>query len=386
MALEASIYPNVSGRVGGDAIVNVLASQVTSAPGTALFWIANGNYQNLGPGSIGGIAEVNVGASNISTGDLLAQILNYGASIGGHAEVDITADTLSVNGSLDSRIDNSQSGAINGSAAIDFSVSGNSTITNDAMFQILGSDGATSAAINFNGGNYNIGGTFLGYIDGSGTFTFNNAAIAADSVKVGVFGNNGTLRIGGGSISANTLLHLYAPGSNGTIDFVSNVTLNNSLAAAVIAANTVTIENGVVVTISVRTPANVFASVPNYTGSGGNGSTLGTFGGAGATTQPLSQAPPFDNPPAVRAAIKHRNPVVSNGGKALAIEMTDSSQLGALLNDATPGADGKVHISPHGRSRNPSVQGSTRNVAAATELHRSADARAKSGVLASRLR
>jgi hypothetical protein len=363
----------------------VLASQDISAPGTALFWIANGNYQNLGPGRIGGIAEVNVGASNISTGDLLAQILNYGASIGSHAEVDITADTLSVNGSLDSRIDNSQSGSINGSAAIDFSVSGNSTITNDAMFQIFGSDGATSAAINFNGGNYNVGGTFLGYIDGSGTVTFNSAAIAADSVKVGVFGSNGTLRIGGGSISANTLLHLYAPGSNGTIDFVSNVTLNNSSAAAVIAANTITIENGVVVTISGRTPANVFANVPNYTGSGGNGSALGTFGGAGATTQPLSQAPPFDNPPAVRAAIKHRNPVVSNGGKALAIEVTDSSQLGALLNDATPGADSKVRISPHGRSRNPSVQGSTRNVAAVTELHRSADARAKSGVLASRL-
>ncbi len=384
MALEASIYPNVSGRVGGDAIVDVLASQDITAPGTALFWIANGNYQNLGPGRIGGNAEVNVSGSNISTGDLLAQILNYGgASIGGHAEVGVTADTLSVNGNLDSQIDNSQSGSINGSAAIDFSVSGNSTIANDAMFQILGSDGATSAAINFNGGNYTVGGTFLGYIDGGGTFTFNSAAIAADTVKVGVFGSNGTLRIGGGSISANTLLHLYAPGSNGTIDFVSNVTLNNSSAAAVIAANTVTIENGVVVTIAGRTPANVFANVPNYTGSGGNGSTLGIFSGAGATTQPLSQAPPFDGPPAVRAAIKHRNSVISNGGKAPVIEVTDSSQLGAMLNNATLGPDGKVRISPHGRSHNPSAQGSTRTMA--TELHRSADARAKSGVLASRL-
>jgi len=200
---------------------------------------------------------------------------------------------------------------------------------------------------------------------------------------VGVFGSNGTLRIGGGSISANTLLHLYAPGSNGTIDFVSNVTLNNSSAAAVIAANTVTIENGVVVTIAGRTPANVFANVPNYTGSGGNGSTLGIFSGAGATTQPLSQAPPFDGPPAVRAAIKHRNSMISNGGKAPVIEVTDSSQLGAMLNNATLGPDGKVRISPHGRSHNPSAQGSTRTMA--TELHRSADARAKSGVLASRL-
>jgi len=37
MALEASVYPNVSGGVGGDALVNVLASQDISAPGTALF-------------------------------------------------------------------------------------------------------------------------------------------------------------------------------------------------------------------------------------------------------------------------------------------------------------------------------------------------------------
>ena len=183
-------------------------------------------------------------------------------------------------------------------------------------------------------------------------------------------------------MSANTLLHLYAPGSNGTIDFVSNVTLNNSSAAAVIATNTVTIENGVVVTIAGGTPANVFANVPNYTGSGGNGSTLGIFGGAGATTQPLAQAPPFDNPPAVRAAIRHRNSAISNGRRAPAIEVTDSSQLGALLNNATLGPDGKVRISPPGHSRNPSVHGSTRTMAA--ELHRSVDAKARSSVLAFR--
>jgi hypothetical protein len=53
--------------------------------------------------------------------------------------------------------------------------------------------------------------------------------------------------------------------------------------AAVIAANTVTVENGVVVTIGGSTPANVYANVPNYSGrSGGNNSTSGTFAGAGA--------------------------------------------------------------------------------------------------------
>ena len=106
-------------------------------------------------------------------------------------------------------------------------------------------------------------------------------------MKVAVFGSNGTLRIGGSTLSANTLLHLYAPGSNGMIDFVGNTTLNSSGTAAVIAANTVTIENGVVVTIG-GSPANVFANVANYSArDGGNNSTTGTFAGAGATTPSL---------------------------------------------------------------------------------------------------
>ncbi len=38
---------------------------------------------------------------------------------------------------------------------------------------------------------------------------------------------------------------------------------------------------------------SVFTNQPNYNGSGGNGSTTGIFGGAGATTQPLSGAPGY---------------------------------------------------------------------------------------------
>src|SRR6266513_2279259 len=129
-------------------------------------------------------------------------------------------------------------------------------------------------------GNYNVGGTFEGFIDGNGITTLSNATLAADTVKVGVFG------------------------SNGIIDFVSNVTLNISSTAAVIAANTVTIENGVVVTIGGSTPANVYAKVPNYSAStGGNNKTGGTFVGA-VTTQPLGGQPPFDSPTRARAATK----------------------------------------------------------------------------------
>ena len=181
-------------------------------------------------------------------------------------------------------------------------------------------------------------------MDGSGTMTFNNATIAADTIKVGVFGSNGTLRIGGGTLSANTLLHLYAPGSNGMIDFVANTTLNSSGAAAVIAANTVTIENGVVVTIGGSTPANVFANVPNYSGrNGGNNTTSGTFAGAGATTQPLGGQPPFDGPGA-RVAEKQTQSARLGGEMRHTIHITDSSQLGSLLENASPGRDGKVRI------------------------------------------
>jgi len=383
MALEASIYTNVNGRVGGDALVNVQAAQDISAPGTALLWIANGNYQALGPGMIGGNAVVNVGAANISTGDLLLQILNYGgSSIGGNAEVNVTTTNLSVNGSLDSRIDNT-SGTIGGDAALDYSVSGTTTVTSNALFQIFGSDGARTSAININGGNYNVGGTFEGFIDGSGIATLSSATIAADTVKVGVFGSNGTLRVGGSTISANTLLHLYAPGNNGMIDFIANTTLNSSNTAAVIAANSVTIENGVVVTIGGSTPANVYANVPNYSGrSGGNNSTSGTFAGAGATTQLLGGQPPFDSPTTARAVTKQTRSIASAGGHGPTIHLTDSSQLGALLNNSTLGPDGKARVSPHGRSRNQSIQGGTRTTPA--ELHRSADAKARSGVLASR--
>ncbi len=417
MALEASIYTNGSGSIGGNADVVVQAQQNISAPGSSFFTVANGNFQGFGGGTIGGDALIDVGAVNFSTGplsddiynylggrignnasinlalsgdlsvqgDALFRIFNYGNSdgleggqIGENATISVTAASIQA-ASLLAEINNSQGGQIGGSASINVSASGPVVVINDATFRIDGSDGATSAAINFNGGNYNVGGTFLGFIDGNGTFTLNNATIAADTVKVGIFGSNGTLRIGGGNISANTLLHLYAPsssGSGGIIDFVSNVTLNSSATAAVIAANTVTIENGVVVTIGASTSANVYTNVPNYSArSGGNNKTSGTFVGA-VTTQPLGGQPPFDSP-STRVATRSTRTSVP------VIHVTDSSQLSSLLDNATPGPNGKVRVSPVTRSRNAPVQGSTRTMAA--KLHRSVAAKARSGVLASRL-
>src|SRR4029077_10553450 len=88
MALEASIYTNVNGTVGGNAIVNVTASQGISAPGTVFFTVANANYGDLGPGTIGGNAQLNISAVNFMAGTLFADIYNYGgASIGGSANI-----------------------------------------------------------------------------------------------------------------------------------------------------------------------------------------------------------------------------------------------------------------------------------------------------------
>ena len=156
-------------------------------------------------------------------------------------------------------------------------ISGLAAVTSDATFEILGSDSAAAAAINLNGGSYDAGGTFLAFIDGNGTIAFNNASVHADVLKVGAFGANGVLNIGGGTLSADTTLKLYATGSNGQLNFIDNVTLGGT-GAKILAANSVTISNGKMVTIGGSNPADVYTNNANYSGSGGNNSTTGTFG------------------------------------------------------------------------------------------------------------
>src|SRR5438067_10789722 len=307
------------------------------------------------------------------------QILNYGgSSIGGNAEVNVTTTNVSVNGSLDSRIDNT-GGTIGGNAVINMNVSGTANVTNDATVQILGDNPTGSAAINFNGGSYDVGGTFLSSIDGNGAITFNKASLHADVLKVGALGTNGVLNIGGCTLSADTTLKLYAGGNSGAIgaiNFTADVTLGGN-SAKILAANSVTIFNGVTVTIAGPNRADVYTNNANYARSdGGNGSTSGTFAGGANNPQPLSSAPLFDSP-STRVATR------STRTSAAVIHVTDSSQLSSLLDNAAPGPNGKIRISPNGRSHNQSVRGSTRTMAA--ELHRSADAKARSGVLATHL-
>jgi hypothetical protein len=125
-----------------------------------------------------------------------------------------------------------------------------------------------------------------------GNIDLRNANIRGDVVKIGALGANGELRIGGGTINADTTLKLYADGTDGTVRFMKDVTLGGA-STKIIAGRTVQIDNNRTVTIGGSNAASVFTDRPNYTGSGGNGSTSGKFGGAGATTQPHGARPGF---------------------------------------------------------------------------------------------
>jgi FecR protein len=304
-AASFKIDSNDGGEIGGNATINLSAASlsVDGALGLLVHII------NFNGGTIGQNALIDFSiANNVSIQNAATfQILNEdndngrgGGTIGGSATIDISTADVTASSFLSQIVNGG--GTVVGDSTINMNVSGSATVTSDATVQILGSDGTASAAININGGNYDAGGTFLTLIDGDGAITFNNVTAHADVLKVGALGTNGVLTIGGGSLSGDTMLKLYAGGSNGAIDFVSNVTLSSET-NVLIAANTVTINNGVVVTIAGDDGADafVFTNVPNYTGSGGNDSTTGMFAGNGATTAPFSQAPPFDAPDAPEA-------------------------------------------------------------------------------------
>jgi FecR protein len=367
-----------NGAIGAHALVQ---ATVTSNLSTAVDGSFNGFISNRFGGAIRGNATVSANMADVTTGDFATDIFNGGGTIGGSATINDSVAQIEAR-TVESVINNN-GGSIGGNAIINSNVSGNVHATDAITFEIRGSDGAALAGINLTGGSYDAGGTFLTQIDGNGQIVINNTDIGADVLKVGVLGSNGTLRIGGGSLSGDTELKLYAPGSNGSINFVSNVTLSGATAGPIIAANKVTIFNGVIVTIGGTNTATVFTNIPNYTGSGGNRSTTGTFAGAGATTQPLSQAPPFSNPPVAPAktistvanhahtpaelfstsahmSAKKASSNSANSRMAAskptrsAINIGSSAQLLSLLEAATPNRAGEITIPSSKSDRNAS--------------------------------
>jgi len=345
--LSFSVLNNVATDSGGDTtlFINNYINRVIN--GATIRGLIGGNLDtnNLTVRLVNNLGEIDTGG-NIDfevSGDITARdaaifdIQNRGGIMDNSTGIFVAAGNISAN-SLLAQIDNSEGGVINGGAIIGMNVAGNANVANDATVAIYGSNGAAASAIVINGGNYNVGGTFLTYIDGNGAITFNNASAHADVLKAGVFGANGVLNVGGGTLSADTTLKLYAPGSNGQLNFVSNVTLGGN-SVKILAANSITIFNNVVVTIGGEIPANVYTNNANYSEQwGGNGTTNGTFAGAGANRpRPLSEAPPFDAP----------SPGNPTNGKRMrtVINIKDTGQLLSLLDGAVPGPDGRLRVS-----------------------------------------
>jgi len=133
-----------------------------------------------------------------------------------------------------------------------------------------------------------------GAISLGGPSVLDSLTAHGDVLKVGALGTNGTLTIGQGNLSADSLLKLYASGSNGEINFIANATLTSGT-GTILAGNTITIQPHVIVTIAGDGgPAQVYTNNPNYSGFGGNNPDNGTFGGNGANDPlPLADAPPF---------------------------------------------------------------------------------------------
>jgi FecR protein len=325
------INNNINEIVNGANILAAVGGNLTTKNLT-LELLNNGG--EIGKGGIISLAV----AGNLTThGAAIFDIENTGGIMDQITAIGVTAGNISAD-SLSAQIDNRGGGVISGGGLIEMDVAGNANIATDATVAFYGSDGAATSAILINGGNYNVGGTFLTYMDGNGSITFNNASAHADVLKAGVFGANGVLNIGGGNLSADTILKLYAPGSNGQLNFVSNVTLGGN-STKILAANSVTIFDNVVVTIGGELPASVYTNNANYSEEwGGNGSTTGTFAGAGAKRpRPLSEAPPF-------GASSPGNPTHGKRMKQV-ITIKNSEQLLALLDGGVPGPDGKVRFS-----------------------------------------
>ena len=329
------INNNTNEVVNGANIVATIGGNLTTNNLTLQLWNNNG-----GEIGTGGIVSLTVAGNVTAHGDALFDIQNNGGTMDQITGIAVAAGNISAN-SLSARIDN-RGGVIGGAGVIEMDVAGNANIANNATVAFYGSDGAGASAIFINGGNYNVGNIFLSYIDGTGGIAFNNASVHADVLKAGVFGANGVLVIGGGTLSADTILKLYAPGSNGQLNFVSNVTLGGN-SAKILAADSITIFDNVVVTIGGKALADVYTNNANYTGFGGNGTTTGTFAGAGANRpRPLSEAPPFDAP-------SPGSP--SNGKKSrTVINIPNSGQLLSLLDGAVRGPDGRLRL-PHDRHR-----------------------------------
>jgi hypothetical protein len=300
----------VAGGKGGTVTLNASSILVDSGAGAINGIDLNGGDSPTGNGGDGGTLNIGTSASPIPNDVTINAPItattgsNLAATGGNGGTVNVTSvgtvavnSTIKVSDSVAPRA-SKQGGnlTITSNKTIGTAIAVSSSAQLLALLNTVASGPGGSIKLASTGGAVNVNGTVTadhGTVQitnsgATGAVTLSDAILHGDVVKAGALGNNGTLNVGGGSIDAATTIKLYAGGSNGSVNFTDNVTLSgNSL--KITAADAVTIFNGKVVTVLGPSAASVFTNLPNYSGFGGNG----TFGGKGATTQPLNMAPGF---------------------------------------------------------------------------------------------
>jgi hypothetical protein len=299
------------GVLGIDAV-----SQVFGAGG-----IQNANFNGGDPGGDGGTLTVNASGNISLFGTTIAATTGISGALAGaggtvnltstNGQVSVNSSTILVSSDDVSAGTNRRFSASGGKINIRSNATTGVAINIASSSQLLSlldgaapgpgglitvmATGANSSA-NVSGRVRADGGAVdIRHTGAAGTVNLGDPTIQADIVKVAALGTNGVLNINGGIFSAGMMLKLYAPGSNGQINFLANCRLTGGQ-MNIIAGDTVTIANNVMVT-TVGTAAHVFTNRANYSGFGGNGTTTGTFGGLGALPpQPLSAAPPLGPP------------------------------------------------------------------------------------------
>jgi hypothetical protein len=293
---------------------------ITFTPGTAFTF---SGFNNVGILALNGSIDT-TGVSFANFGHLFMEArgsgsnLTFGSPVSNMTTLDLVAETnvavnaaVTLSDSFQSFAGNDfQTGSVVKANHIDVKTLGSIIITNTGqLLGLLNSTGGSGQVLLAASGSdtiVRVDGAVQadqGEIDirqtGVAGFTIlNNATLHGDIIKISALGNSGTLTIGAGnSLTADTILKLYAGGSNGTINFNSNVTLNSP--TNILAANTINIAAGVVVFVNSPVGAQVFTTNANYFNYGGSGTaaTSGTFGGAGAQNpQALINRPPLGAP------------------------------------------------------------------------------------------
>lgn len=194
----------------------------------------------------------------------------------------LKADTVKL--SAERNVTIGRGALIQAQSGISVRAKGSITITDSAQLRYLSTRLPQELSLVAEQGNVNVGtqggagATLQGVVTAiesqSGNIGIYNSTITASYLQVHTLAPNGNLTIGGSTLSAASGMKLYAEGSNGTVQFVGNTTLDGP---ATIAGHTVQVDSGVTVNVKVPNSFNVYSDVEHFNTTGyGNFSRNGT--------------------------------------------------------------------------------------------------------------